>query len=66
MRAIPLTLFLFLGATSVAAAPNPRIENLTATAAHGKVSVKFSLAGAFANGEIVDGLQSGVPTTFTY
>jgi hypothetical protein len=47
-------------------ASSPTIENLSATAADGKVSVRFSLAGAFANGEMIESLQSGVPTSFTY
>lgn len=50
----------------VAAAPNPTIENLSATAAQGRVSVRFHLAGAFANGEMIEALQSGLPTSFTY
>jgi transposase len=56
---------LFL-AFSLAAAPTAKIENLAATAANGKVSVRFSLAGAFANGEMIEALQSGLPTSFTY
>jgi hypothetical protein len=55
-----------LVAASLAAAPAPKIENLTATAENGKVSVRFSLAGAFANGEMVEALQSGLPTSLTY
>lgn len=51
---------------SLAAAPLPTIENLTATAANGKVSVRFSMAGAFTNGEVNEALQSGLPTSFTY
>ena len=66
MRWLSLTALLLLAAISIAAAPNPAIENLTATAANGKVSVRFSMTGAFANGELVEALQSGVPTSFTY
>ena len=58
--------FLFLATVSLAAAPAARIENLTATAENGKVSVRFSLVGAFANGEMIESLQSGLPTNFVY
>ncbi|HEX2061409.1 MAG TPA: DUF4390 domain-containing protein [Thermoanaerobaculia bacterium] len=66
MRAISLTLLLLCAAIALAAAPNPTIENLSATAANGKVSVRFSLAGVFTSGEMVEALQSGLPTSFTY
>ncbi len=46
--------------------PNPEIRNLGATEASGKVSVWFTLEGAFKNGELVQALQSGLPTSFTY
>jgi hypothetical protein len=49
-----------------AAPPNPTIENLGATAAAGKVSVHFTLAGAFDNAEMIEALKSGLPTSFTY
>jgi hypothetical protein len=62
----PLAVLFLVVATSLGAAPNPTIETLSATAANGKVSVKFSLLGAFANGEMVEALQSGIPTSFTY
>ncbi|MDQ3281862.1 MAG: DUF4390 domain-containing protein [Acidobacteriota bacterium] len=59
--------FLFLaGFSAAASAPNPTIETLAATAAHGKVSVRFALNGAFANREMIEALQSGLPTSFTY
>lgn len=51
---------------ALAAPDRPRIENLTAIAADGKVSVRFALTGAFADGELVGALQSGLPTSFTY
>jgi hypothetical protein len=65
VRSILLSLFL-LAATGAAAAPNPTIENLSALASGGKVSVRFTLSGAFADPEIVEALQSGLPTTVTY
>jgi hypothetical protein len=64
-----LTLVLSLLLVPAAAAkepPKPEIANLAATAAHGKVSVRFTLDGAFRNGELVEALQSGLPTSFTY
>lgn len=45
--------------------PNPSIESLNATAANRKVSVRFTLANVFTS-EVVEALQSGLPTSFTY
>jgi Domain of unknown function (DUF4390) len=59
-------LALFLSAPLRAAPPSPTIENLAATAAAGKVSVRFTLAGGFDNAEMVEALKSGLPTSFTY
>lgn len=53
-----------MAATAVAG--DARIENLSATAAKGEVSVRFSLANAFHNGQTVQALESGMPTSFTY
>lgn len=39
---------------------------MAATSANGKVSVRFTLDGVFRNGELVEALQSGLPTSFTY
>lgn len=61
-----LAVSLFLAWSVVAAPPRPTIENLTATAAAGKVSVHFTLDGALRNNEMVEALQSGLPTSFTY
>lgn len=66
MRASLISLLLILTAPLAAAPPNPTIENLAATASGGKVSVRFTLAGAFQNGEMVEALRSGLPTSFTY
>ncbi len=67
MRASFISWILFLAAPlPAAAAPNPTIENLSATAASGKVSVRFTLASAFQNGEMIEALRSGLPTSFTY
>ena len=66
VRLISFAFLTFALTANLAAAPKARIENLTATAANSKVSVRFSLTGAFANGEMVEALQSGVPTSFKY
>jgi uncharacterized protein DUF4390 len=58
-------LFLYL-LPAVALAADPSIENLSAPAVNGKVSVHFRLANAFERPEMVQGLQSGIPTAFTY
>ena len=67
MRRLAFILSLLLAIPLAAAEPpKPTIENLSALAAGGKVSVRFSVEGAFRNGELVEALQSGVPTSFTY
>ena len=66
MRALVLCCVLVLTAPLRADPPNPTIENLGATAANGKVSVRFTLDGAFTNDEMVEALKSGLPTSFTY
>lgn len=66
MRASLISLVLFLTAPLTAAPPNPTIENLSASAAAGKVSVRFTLEGAFRNDEMIEALRSGLPTSFTY
>lgn len=58
-------LFLYL-LPAVALAAEPSIENLTAAAANGKVSVHLTLANGFDRPETVQALQSGIPTAFTY
>ena len=64
VRSLAITLFVALSAS--AAPPRPTIENLTAVASQGKVAVRFTLDGAFRNPEMVEALQSGLPTSFTY
>ena len=51
---------------AVALAAEPSIENLSASAANGKVSVHLTLANGFDRPETVQALQSGIPTAFTY
>ena len=67
MRRFALTLSLLLATTAAyARTREPRIENLAATAINGRVTVQFSLTGAFQSEQVLQGLQSGVPTSFTY
>lgn len=47
-------------------AAEPAINHLSATAANGKVSVRFTLEHGFEREQTVQGLQSGIPTSFTY
>jgi Domain of unknown function (DUF4390) len=65
VRSAALILSLLLALAAAAADP-PQITNLAATAANQKVSVRFTLDGALRNGELVEALQSGLPTSFTY
>ncbi len=65
MRSVVISILINAIAASVLAA-DPTIDNLTATAANGKVSAHFTLLNAFDRAEIVQGLQSGVPTSFGY
>ena len=64
-----LVRFLFVSlllASTASAKDEPTIEGLSAVAEGGKVSVRFSLSGALANGEFVEALESGLPTSITY
>lgn len=47
-------------------AAEPRIQNLSASASAGKVSVRFTMTGAFSSDEVTRALQSGLPTSFSY
>jgi hypothetical protein len=60
-----ISLALYLIATAAFAA-DPKIDSLTATSAAGRISVHFTFAGAFDRPQTIQGLQSGVPTSFTY
>lgn len=67
VRRLQVILYLLIATGAAAAkAPVPEIQNLTATAAAQKVSVRFTLDGVFKSGEMVEALQSGLPTSFTY
>jgi hypothetical protein len=66
IRAFSAALCLLLAQNSSAAEGEPRIESLSGTAARGSVSVRFALTGAFANDQMVQALESGLPTSFTY
>jgi hypothetical protein len=59
-------LVVALTAGNSANAADPTIDHLSANATGGKVSVKFALEHAFEREETIQGLQSGVPTSFTY
>jgi len=65
VRRISFVLLTFFLA-AIAAADDPRIENLAATSHGDKVSVHFQLTGVFADRDTVASLQSGAPTSFTY
>lgn len=64
-RVLSLLLGLSLLSSSAGAA-EPKIENLEAIAENGRVSVRFSLVNGLANGEMLQALESGLPTSFTY
>jgi hypothetical protein len=64
MRSLVFSLFFALTAGSALA--QARIQNLVATAAEGRVSVRFELVDAFRGEKMVRALQSGLPTSFTY
>jgi hypothetical protein len=66
VRTFALAVLSLLAPIALAAPSLPTIENLAATASNGRVSVRFSMAGAFTNGEVNEALQSGLPTSFTY
>ena len=59
-------LLIFLSLSTVVVRADPRIENLTALAVNGKVSIRFALSNGFEKDEMVEALQSGVPTSITY
>jgi hypothetical protein len=66
VRSILIAAWILTAGMLRADPPKPTIEHLVATAASGKVSVAFSLAGAFDNTEMIEALKSGLPTSFTY
>ena len=63
MRALVLCCALALTAPLPA---DPTIESLAAVAANGKVSVRFTLEGAFSSDEMIEALKSGLPTSVSY
>jgi Domain of unknown function (DUF4390) len=64
VRSIALSLLTLLLATSAVAA-DPKIENLSAVSAGGKVTVRFNLAAAF-DKRRVDQVEAGAQTIITY
>lgn len=65
MRTLLLSLLLLTAAEASSAAPAD-IRNLSAVANGSIVGVRFSLANAFADPDLVKALQSGLPTSFEY
>jgi Domain of unknown function (DUF4390) len=61
-----LVLSLAFALSAGSALAQPRIENLAAVAVDGRVNVRFNLVNAFQNGNTVQALQSGLPTSFTF
>lgn len=66
MSRAALSSIFFLFVATAALAADPSIDHLAAAAANGKVSVRFSLEHAFDREQTIQGLQSGVPTSFAY
>lgn len=67
MRTLSIVATCFLWATTLAAAEGePSIRNLTATAVSGQVSVRFQLTNLFRNEQMIQALQSGLPTNVSY
>ena len=66
MSRVPLASLLVFVVATAALAADPTIDHVSALAANGKVSVHFSLDHAFDREQTIQGLQSGVPTSFTY
>ena len=65
MARISFAFLIFLVAAGALAA-DPRIENLSAISSGSKVTIHFTLADAFVSGDMVQSLQSGLRTSFTY
>ena len=63
-RAALASLLFFVAASALAAEPS--IDHLIATSTGGTVSVRFTLEHAFDREQTIQGLQSGVPTSFAY
>ncbi|HWW60133.1 MAG TPA: DUF4390 domain-containing protein [Thermoanaerobaculia bacterium] len=61
-----LLCILSLCIAGAASAADPKIADLYAIAGSTKVSVRFRLADAFHDGDLVQALQSGLPTSLTY
>jgi Domain of unknown function (DUF4390) len=66
LRTASIVLLLTLLPSVAAAEKEPSIENLSALVEGDKVSVRFSLVNGLANGEMVEALEAGLPTSFTY
>ncbi len=64
-RFLPFGLLLLLAAPLVAAG-DPRIRELAATEQNGMVSVRFRLEDVFRKPEILQAIESGLPTVLAY
>ena len=65
MRNLFISLLL-LTVAAAASAADPQIKNLTAVASGSKVNVRFNLASAFDDADVVRALQSGLPSRISY
>jgi hypothetical protein len=70
-KATPLRHLILLVLAALLLAPpaeaaEAKIADLTASSVHGLVTVRFTLRDAFVDSQLIKGLQSGVPTSFTY
>lgn len=58
--------FLCSFGLAIAASADPKIGSVTATEQNGKITVQFTLEGAFDNSEVLQALESGLPTGFNF
>jgi hypothetical protein len=66
VRSLLVSFLLSLLLATALAAAEPKIENLAAHAENGEVTVRFNLRNGFDDEQLIRGLQSGLPTSFTY
>jgi hypothetical protein len=66
VRALAWTAVFLLALPGFGEGPPPAISALSASLHGRKVSVSFRLDGAFANGETIEALESGLPTALSY
>jgi len=66
MRVLCLTLAFLFVAPAQLAAEDLQIRNLQAVESGDRITVRFELAGAFDREDTIKGLESGLPTVFSY